>query len=125
MLEKDTQSFLEFFAKIKNETSQATAKLEAAKKLRNDKTMKLRTINDQCAALQSKINKKIEQLGQYHIYKEFLDDLRSQSDKESMEMEKAKRLEAKRLARQANSVEPVGLPKRGGGRTDPSRSLPA
>ena len=38
MLEKDTQSFLEFFAKIKNETSKATAQLEAAKKERNDKT---------------------------------------------------------------------------------------
>ena len=38
MLEKDTQSFLEFFAKIKNETTKATASLEAAKKERNDKT---------------------------------------------------------------------------------------
>lgn len=42
MLEKDTQSFLEFFAKIKNETTKATAKLEAAKKERNDKTQQLR-----------------------------------------------------------------------------------
>lgn len=46
MLEKDTQSFLEFFAKIKTETSKATAQLEAAKKERNDKTQQLRTIND-------------------------------------------------------------------------------
>ena len=53
MLEKDTQSFLEFFAKIKNETQKATGSLENAKKMRNDKTAQLRKINDQCAALQS------------------------------------------------------------------------
>ena len=51
MLEKDTQNFLKFFADIKEETSKATAQLEAYKKERNDKTMQLRTINDQCAAL--------------------------------------------------------------------------
>ncbi len=51
MLEKDTQSFLEFFAKIKTETSKATQQLEQAKKERNEKTMSLRSINDQCAAL--------------------------------------------------------------------------
>ena len=60
MLEKDTQSFLEFFAKIKSETSNATAALEAAKKERNEKTLQLRNLNDDCAALTSKINKKLE-----------------------------------------------------------------
>ena len=46
MLEKDTQNFLKFFADIKEETSKATAQLEAFKKERNDKTVQLRTIND-------------------------------------------------------------------------------
>ena len=76
MLEKDTQSFLKFFSDIKAETSKATTILEAAKKERNDKTLQLRLINDQCAALQSKINKKLEILNSYHGYKEFLDELR-------------------------------------------------
>lgn len=51
MLEKDTQSFLDYFAKIKNDTSKATQQLEAAKKERNDKAQTLRQINDSCAAL--------------------------------------------------------------------------
>ena len=85
MLETDTQSFLEFFAKIKNETSKATAQLEAAKKERNEKTQTLRQINDQCAALQSKINKRLEQLSTYNGYKNFLDDLRPKEVKDQEE----------------------------------------
>ena len=52
--------------------------------------MQLRTINDQCAALQSKINKKLENLNTYYGYKVFLDDLRPNDIKEA---EAAKREE--------------------------------
>ena len=105
MLEKDTQNFLAFFAAIKEETSKATAQLEAFKKERTDKTMQLRTINDSCAVLQSQINKKIENLSTYYSYKEFLDELR---DPEVIENEAARRkekLEMKRQ-RQSHSMDP-------------------
>ena len=113
MLEKDTQSFLEFFAKIKTETSKATQQLEQAKKERNEKTMQLRTINDQCAALQSKINKVLETLGSYHSYKLFLDDLRRPQDKALDEAKRAEKREKRLQKRQAaQSMEPIGLNKK-------------
>ena len=92
MLEKDTQNFLKFFADIKEETSKATAQLEAYKKERNDKTMQLRQINDQCAALQSKINKKLENLNTFYSYKVFLDDLRPNDVKEAEEAKRQQKL---------------------------------
>ncbi len=87
--------------------------------------MILRGINDQCAALQSKINKKLEILGQYHIYKEFLDDLRPKEVKEAEAAARAEKLEEKERARaQAKSLEPAGAQRRGT-RLDPSRSITA
>lgn len=62
MLERDTENFLKFFASIKEETSKATQELETAKKERNERTTALRTINDDCSALQSKINKHLDSL---------------------------------------------------------------
>ena len=97
MLEKDTQSFLEFFAKIKNETTKATASLEAAKKERNDKTAQLRQINDKCSALQSVINKRLEQLGTYHTFKVFLDDLRPKEEKDREAAKKAELKESRTM----------------------------
>ena len=109
MLEKDTQNFLKFFADIKKETTAATSQLENFKKERNEKTMVLRGINDQCAALQSKINKKIEILGTYHVYKEFLDDLRPAEVKEAEAKARAEKLAEKERRRlQSKSLEPAG-----------------
>ena len=99
MLEKDTQNFLKFFADIKKETTAATSQLENFKKERNEKTMVLRGINDQCAALQSKINKKIEILGTYQVYKEFLDDLRPAEVKEAEARARAEKLAEKERKR--------------------------
>ena len=96
MLEKDTESFLEFFAKIKNQTQIASVQLEVAKKERQDKTAQLRGIDDQCAVLQSKINKRLEQLGTYHTYMVFLNDLRPKEVKDQEKVRKAQRLEERR-----------------------------
>ena len=62
-------------------------------------------INDSCAALQSKINKKLEQLNTYYSYKVFLDDLRPKDVKEQEQLAKAKRLEEKRQQRMALSMD--------------------
>ena len=125
MLEKDTQNFLKFFADIKKETTAATSQLENFKKERNEKTMILRGINDQCAALQSKINKKIEILITYNIYKDFLDDLRPKEIKEAEALARAEKLEVKERNRvQSKSLEMGGAQRRGT-RLDPSRSITA
>ena len=96
MLEKDTQNFLRFFAEIKEETSNATKKYEQRKKEKNEKVTLLRNINDNCATITSKINKKLENLTQYNIYREFLEDLRPKDVKERMKAEKAAKVERRR-----------------------------
>ena len=96
MLEKDTQNFLRFFAEIKEETSNATKKYEQRKKEKNEKVNLLRNINDNCATITSKINKKLENLTTYNSYKEFLDDLRPREVKERLKAEKAEKLERRR-----------------------------
>ena len=62
MLEADTRSFLQFFSKIKQETTKANQELEEYKKQRNDATVTLRGYNDRCSAIQSQINKDLETL---------------------------------------------------------------
>ena len=86
--------------------------------------MHLRNINDQCAAYQSKINKKAEELLILYTYKVFLDDLRPKEVKDREAAQRAEKLEQKRLRRQAQSMEPTDQPRRGT-RTDPSRSIAA
>lgn len=90
---------MKFFADIKEETSKATAQLEAFKKDRNEKTNFLRNLNDKCAGLQSEINKKLEMLNTYHGYKVFLDDLRDKEVKDREAALRAKKLEDKRQQR--------------------------
>ena len=88
--------------------------------------MTLRGINDQCAALQSKINKKIELLGTYQTYKVFLDDLRPKEVKEKEALARAEKLEARERDRaQARSMDATAGGQRRGTRIDPSRSLAA
>lgn len=96
MLEKDTQNFLKFFADIKEETSKATAQLERDKHERGQKTAELRELNDECAQLQSKINKKLEYVMTYYQYKLFLDDLRDKDVKDREAALRAKKLAEKR-----------------------------
>ena len=92
MLETDTKSFLDFFAKIKKETNMAGQKLEALKQEKMDATKELKAIMDQCSTEQSKINKNLETMLVYMSYKDFLDELTPQHERErlnSIKREKA------------------------------------
>lgn len=91
MLQEDTRSFLDYFADIKETTAKASADLEKLKKDRNDKTLRLRQINDECATIQSKINKDLETLIVQYEYKEFLDNLKmSPEERAALKAEKVK-----------------------------------
>jgi len=76
MLQEDTRSFIEFFKEIKDATQKAQTELEKLKKERSDKTMRLRVINDECSAINSKMSKNLETLLLLQSYKEFLDRLK-------------------------------------------------
>ena len=84
MLEADTRSFLQFFSKIKQETTKANQDLEEFKKRRNDATVTLRGLNDRCSAIQSQINKDCETLLIYQEYKIFLDGLRPKQEQQEL-----------------------------------------
>ena len=97
MLEADTRSFLQFFSKIKQETTKANQDLEEFKKTRTEATVLLRGLNDKCSAIQSQINKDCETLMVYQEYKAFLDSLRGEREQAEMRRIKAER-KAKREA---------------------------
>ena len=67
--------------------------------------MQLRTINDQCAALQSKINKKLENLQMYCGYKDFLDELQPKDVKEAEERAREEKRIERRQRKQAQSMD--------------------
>ena len=46
MLETDTKSFLKFFNDIKNRTQEASKELDKARRDKNERTNKLREINE-------------------------------------------------------------------------------
>jgi chromosome segregation ATPase len=96
MLETDTKSFLKFFNEIKENTQDASKRLDVKRREKNDKNNKLREINDKIQGLVSTINKNVEILQQQYTYKQFLDSLASADDKKEMErineIKKAKRL---------------------------------
>lgn len=95
MLETDTKSFLDFFAKIQKETNLAGQKLEALKQEKNEAAKELKGINDQCSTELSKINKNLEQMLVYLSYKEFLDELTPQFEKDRLAAIKKEKIEAK------------------------------
>ena len=76
MLQEDTRSFLDFFAEIKETTAKASQDLERLKKERNEATHELRLIEDECAAINSKMTQNLEMLGVLQTYKVFLDKLK-------------------------------------------------
>ena len=73
--------------------------------------MQLRNLNDKCAGLQSKINKKLELLNTYHGYKVFLDDLRDKEVKDREAAFRARKLEEKRQKQnnQQNEMQRRGI----------------
>lgn len=60
MLEQDTQQFLNFFSKIKQETQDASKVLDTLRKTRNDLTIQLRVVQENTSMLKSKVGKNIE-----------------------------------------------------------------
>ena len=86
--------------------------------------MELRNLNDQCAALQSKINKKLELLLCYHTYKEFLDDLNPNKEVEA-EKRAEKLAEKQRQVNQQKSFDSQAYNQRRGTKVDNSKSIPA
>lgn len=91
MLETDTSSFLEFFAKIQDETKEANKDLDKKKKEKSALQDELRKLQDQCGTLQSGINKNLDVLQGYMIYKDFLEEITPQSRREELAREKAAR----------------------------------
>lgn len=85
MLETDTKSFLKFFNEIKENTQDASKRLDVKRREKNEKNNKLREINDKIQGLVSTINKNVEILQQQYTYKLFLDSLASADDKKEME----------------------------------------
>jgi hypothetical protein len=75
MLAADTQGFIDFFNKIKDETQQATKNYEDAKTKKGKMAGDLRKIVEEQNASISRINKSLEMLRIYHDYKIFLDSL--------------------------------------------------
>lgn len=115
MLQEDTRSFLDYFAQIKETTAKASQELEKLKKERNDKTMHLRVINDDCSTINSKMNKNLETLAIFHEYKEFLDNLRSAEEKQHEQELKETKRKSKEEARKAQNEKP-GYNRRGANR---------
>lgn len=75
MLETDTSSFLEFFAKIQDETKEANKDLDKKKKDKTALNDELRKLQDACGTLQSNINKNLDVLQGYLTYKSFFDEI--------------------------------------------------
>lgn len=75
MLAQDTTSFVAFFNKIKNETSEAAKRYEEKKKEKNRKGMDYKKLSESYLLLVSQINKNIDNLLINYEYKEFLDSI--------------------------------------------------
>ena len=90
MLAADTQGFIDFFNKIKDETQQATKNYEDAKTKKGKMAGDLRKIVEEQNASISRINKSLEMLRIYNDYKIFLDTLsENQTFKERLSKRKA------------------------------------
>ena len=75
MLTADTQGFIDFFNKIKEDTKEATKEYEENKAKKAKMASDLRKIVDEQNQYISRINKSLEMLRIYYDYKKFLDSL--------------------------------------------------
>ena len=73
----------------------AGQKLEALKQEKMDATKELKAIMDQCSTEQSKINKNLETMLIYMSYKDFLDELTPQHERERLNQVKKEKVAAK------------------------------
>ena len=112
MLAADTQGFIDFFNKIKNDTQKATKDYEEAKGTKGKKAGELRKILEEQNSYISRINKSLELLRIYHDYKLFLDMLSPKEWTDKLEQRK-KRVVAK-IARQDKAAQLARDKKAGG-----------
>ena len=92
MLETDTHLFINFFNRIKQQTSDAQKTLDDTRRTKTDKVNNFKQITEKIQILQSNVSKNIEYLEDYKKYKDFLDNLyMSVTNKEEQERLKQKR----------------------------------
>lgn len=90
MLAADTQGFIDFFNKIKDDTQQATKNYDDAKKKKALLATDLRKIIEEQNSYISRMNKSLELLRIYHDYKIFLDHLSPKEFQDRLEERKAR-----------------------------------
>lgn len=90
MLAADTQGFIDFFNKIKEDTQKVTKDYEEAKVKKGKMAGDLRKIVEEQNSYISRINKSLELLRIYCEYKEFLDGLAPKDWNQTLEERKKK-----------------------------------
>lgn len=75
LLQNDTQSFIDFFTKIKKKARVAADELEKLKQQRTLEVNKLRKFGELCGTKQTEINKMLEKLTEFNLIKEFTEKI--------------------------------------------------
>lgn len=99
MLETDTKSFLEFFAKIKSEQFIAGKELEKKVQERDAMQEKLKNLQNKCSTFDNGNNKTIDLFQQFVQYQEFICNLASENQRMKMTARKIKNKERRAIER--------------------------
>ena len=99
MLETDTKSFLEFFAKIKSEQFIAGKELEKKVQERDAMQEKLKNLQNKCSTFDNGNNKTIDLFQQFVQYQEFICNLASENQRMKMKARKIKNKERRVIER--------------------------
>jgi len=75
LLQNDTQSFIDFFTKIKKKARVAADELEILKQKRTTEANYLRNLGEKCGTKQTQINKMLEKLTEFNMIKEFTEKI--------------------------------------------------
>lgn len=71
LLQNDTQSFIDFFTKIKKKARVAADELEILKQKRTTESNYLRNLGEKCGTKHTQINKMLEKLADFNTIKDF------------------------------------------------------
>lgn len=104
MLETDTKSFLEFFAKIKSEQFIAGKELEKKVQERDAMQEKLKNLQNKCSTFDNGNNKTIDLFQQFVQYQEFICNLASENQRMKMTARKIKNKERRAIERKERKV---------------------
>lgn len=75
LLQNDTQSFIDFFTKIKKKARVANDELDTLKVKRTTEVNWLRQLSEKCSTKQTQINKMLEKLIEYNQIKIFTEKI--------------------------------------------------